>query len=230
MTGATSDLQIIWENPELIAINKPHGLLVHRSPIARNATEFALQKLRDQIGMYVYPAHRIDRKTSGVLLFAKSKAAAQELQPLFDNRMVEKKYLAIVRGYLPSRGEINYPLMAGHKLKDAKTSYALMEKFEIDLPANNFPTSRYSLVELRPETGRFHQLRRHMAHIFHPIIGDRPHGCSKQNRLWKREFAMMAMLLHAESLQFSWRDQGLVSIQAPVSSEFSRALEILRTT
>ena len=221
-------LAIIFENEDLVAINKPHGLLVHRTPMAKDATEFAVQLLRDQIGQHVYPVHRLDRKTSGVLLFAKSAEANQELQLLFRERQVNKTYQAIVRGYMNKEGEIDYPLTEGDKTQEAQTTYRLLEQFEIDLPSGGFPTSRYSLVELKPRTGRYHQLRKHMAHIRHPIIGDRPHGCNKQNRLWKEHFQMTTLLLHAEHLSFEYPTGTTIDIQADRSAAFSNALNILR--
>ena len=221
------NLEIVFENEELIAINKPHGLLVHRTSIAKDAKEFALQKLRDQIGLQVNPAHRLDRKTSGVLLFTKSRAASQEIQPLFDRRQVRKKYLAIVRGFLPLFGTVEYALKDEFKIRDAKTDYQTLEQFEVEIPLNDFPTSRYSLIKLCPLTGRFHQIRRHLAHIFHPIIGDRPHGCNKQNKLWKEKFGLTVMLLHAEELEFNSDRFGKIQITATPSPEFMRALSIL---
>lgn len=211
----------------MIAINKPHGLLVHRTPMAKDVTTFALQLLRDQIGEKVYPAHRLDRKTSGVLLFAKSKRVNSQVQQLFRERKVQKGYTALVRGFLPGSGKIDYPLKEGIKVREAFTLYQLIQKFEIPLPSGKFSTSRYSLIELTPVTGRQHQLRRHLAHIFHPIIGDRPHGCNKQNKLWKEQFDMTTMMLHATALQFNFPASHPIHITAPWSKEFQRVLEIL---
>lgn len=220
-------LEIIHEDENLIAINKPHGLLVHRSRIASDATEFAVQMLRDQIGQYVYPVHRLDRKTSGVLLFAKSKEVNTEIQKLFSERKVVKKYLAIVRGFTDEKSVIDYALTEGNKTQEAKTDYRLIKQFEIDLPFGRHDTSRYSLVELTPLTGRFHQLRKHMAHIFHPIIGDRPHGCNKQNKLWKEQFDMMTMMLHAKTLSLEYPISNELTFEAEPSQAFKRALTIL---
>lgn len=219
-------LSIIHETDHLIAINKPHGLLVHRTKIANDAEVFALQLLRDQVGYRVYPCHRLDRKTSGVLLFAKSKNANAEVQQLFQEKRVQKKYIALVRGFIKEKGMIDYDLTENGKTQEAITHFNLLKKYEIPLPFGKFHTSRYSLVELSPETGRFHQLRKHLAHIFHPIIGDRPHGCNKQNRLWKEQFEMMTMLLHAQELSFNFDNQDIM-IQAPMSMEFKRAIKIL---
>lgn len=219
---------ILHEDEELIAINKPHGLLVHRTNLATDATEFALQLVRNYVGKRVYPAHRLDRKTSGVLLFTKSKEANSKYQQLFRERKVVKTYMAIVRGYTDPEGQIDYPLEEENKIQESITNYKTLENFEIDVPSGKFPTSRYSLIEINPITGRYHQIRKHMAHIFHPVIGDRPHGCNKQNKLWKEKFGMTLMLLHAKSIKIHLPQVSDLSINAPESYEFGRALEILK--
>lgn len=223
-------LEILFRDEYLIAINKPHGLLVHRSSIANDASEFALQLLRDQIGQPVYPAHRLDRKTGGILLFSLDKETDKRTQPLFQDKKMDKRYLAVLRGYCPEEGTIDYPLLKENGTsQDAITHYKRLATAEIDVPQGKFSTSRYSLVEANPETGRMHQLRRHFAHIMYPIIGDRPHGCNKQNKLWKEKFEMDTMLLHASSLTFlhPWTEEK-IEIKSKLNSEFYRVLEILR--
>ena len=196
-------LEIIYEDDDLIAINKPHGLLVHKSWIAGDAKEFAVQMLRDQIGQKVNLCHRLDRKTSGVLLFAKNKPTNAKIQNLFAERKTSKVYKAIVRGFIDDTGTIDYAIAEDDKpLQEAITEYRCLERYELPIPEGRFQTSRYSLVEVKPLTGRFHQIRKHMGHLRHPIIGDRPHGCNKQNRLWKAHFEMTNMMLHAHSLSF----------------------------
>lgn len=204
-------------------------MLVHRSRIARDAREFALQLLRDQIGQQVFPAHRLDRKTAGVLLFAKNKAMNTYLQAQFQEQKVEKIYHALVRGFILPQGKIDYALRNEGKVKEAQTKYRCLNQYELPLPFGNHATSRYSLVELRPQQGRYHQLRKHMAHIFHPIIGDRPHGCNKQNRLWKEHFGMTKMLLHAKTLALYLPNGQKLSLNAPYSSTFSEVLDNLAT-
>ncbi len=223
-----AELEILFENESLIAINKPHGLLVHQTPIASDATEFAVQLLRDQIGQRVYPVHRLDRKTSGVLLFAKTSEMNSQLQQQFRERRVTKIYRALVRGFIEPSGHIDYPLKEGKKEQMAITDFERLQTFEISIPSGKFATSRYSLVRLIPQTGRFHQLRKHMAHIFHPIIGDRPHGCNKQNKLWKERFGMTTMLLHAEALSFVSPSGDPLTIRAGLSTEFKRVLKLLK--
>ncbi len=225
-------LEILYQDEFLIAINKPHGLLVHKSPIAADASEYAVQMLRDQIGQRVFPAHRLDRKTAGVLLFALNAATNTAMQGKFEQRQVDKTYLAIVRGYIPETGEIDYPLTNDRGIvQDAITQYERLATAEIPVAAGKHATSRYSLVKLMPETGRHHQLRKHLAHIFHPIIGDRPHGCNKQNKLWLEKWQMNNMLLHAERLAFEHPiTKEKITITAGFQSEFARALDILGLT
>jgi len=222
-------LEVLFQDEHLIAINKPHGLLVHRSPIARDAEEFALQLLRDQIKQWVNPVHRIDRKTGGILLFALNKEVEIAMHQQFAENKVEKKYLAIVRGFTPDKEEIDYPLRKENGvLQDAFTSYVTLKRAEIEVPFGGHPSSRYSLVEASPTTGRMHQLRKHFGHIFHPIIGDRPHGCNKQNRFFKETWGMTTMLLHASYQSFMHPATGnKIEIKAPVQDEFTRVMKLM---
>jgi len=222
-------LEIIYQDDNLIAINKPHGLLVHRSSIAADAEEFALQMLRDQIGKKVNPTHRIDRKTGGVLLFAFDKPTEIAMQQAFMENRVSKKYLAIVRGYTPDELEVDYPLRKENgTLQDALTRFTTLKRAELDVPLGKHPTSRYSLIEATPQTGRMHQLRKHFAHIFHPIIGDRTHGCNKQNKLFKETWEMETMLLHASELSFTHPlSEELVVINAELQPEFVRTINLM---
>jgi tRNA pseudouridine65 synthase len=223
-------LDILYRDEHLIAINKPHGLLVHRSSIAADVEEFALQLLRDQVGQPVYPAHRVDRKTGGVLLFAFDKQTEIAMQKQFSANQVSKKYLAIVRGHTPDTEDIDYPLRKENgTLQDAFTTYKTLNRAELDVPFGNHPTSRYSLVEAAPATGRMHQLRKHFAHIFHPIIGDRTHGCNKQNKLFKEKWEMETMLLHASSITFNHPHSGEgIAIEASLQPEFIRVMGLMR--
>ncbi len=222
-------LDILYRDEALIAVNKPHGLLVHRSSIAADTSLFALQLLRDQIGQTVYPAHRLDRKTGGVLLFSLSKSTDALIQPMFAEKEVQKTYWAIVRGFTEDKATIDYPLKKENgTLQEAVTRYQTLARAEIPLPFGKFPTSRYSLVEAYPETGRMHQIRKHFAHIFHPILADRPHGCNKQNKLWKDTFDMDTMMLHAKKLTFKHPiTQENIEIEAPLQADFVKTLTIL---
>ncbi|MDQ8005392.1 MAG: pseudouridine synthase [Pedobacter sp.] len=222
-------LEIVYQDEYLIAINKPHGLLVHRSKIADDATEFALQMLRDQVGCHVNPTHRLDRKTGGVLLFAFDKETEIAMQKQFQESLVDKNYLAIVRGYAPLEMEIDYPLAKENgTLQEAQTSFVTLQQSEIPLEIGKHPTSRYSFVKANPKTGRMHQLRKHFAHIFHPIIGDRPHGCNKQNRYFKEHLQMNTMMLHALDLTFIHPvTEEEITIKANVQDEFKRMMTLM---
>lgn len=222
-------LDILYRDEYLIAINKPHGLLVHRSPIAADVEEFALQLLRDQVGFKVNPVHRLDRKTGGVLLFAFDKETEIAMQQQFMENLVKKKYLAIVRGHTPDAEAIDYPLRKENgTLQEALTNYITLKRAEIDVPFGAHTTSRYSLIKAMPETGRMHQIRKHMSHVFHPIIGDRTHGCNKQNKLFKDKWEMTTMLLHALTLNFKHPATGQeIIIEAPLQAEFKLVMDLM---
>ncbi len=230
MENTTCALEIIYQDKDLVAVNKPHDLLVHRTRIAKDAETFALQILRNQLDRHVYPIHRLDRKTGGVMLFALNPDTLKIMQKAFASRIVKKQYLAIVRGYTDSEGEINYSLQKENGvLQEALTRFNTLGRSEMGWPSGNFPTSRYSLVLLEPLTGRNHQLRKHMAHILHPIIADRPHGCNKQNKLFKEKFGLMTMMLHACRISFTHPETGEKTLlKAPLQKEFVRMLHELR--
>lgn len=225
-----SSLEILYQDDQIVAINKPHGLLVHRTKMANDATEFALQQLRDQLEQSVYPAHRIDRKTGGILLFALNEEVNRQLQIMFAEKKMSKTYLAIVRGYSEDVGVIDYPLVnESGKTQEATTSYKTLSKAELKVPFGKHETSRYSLVEISPETGRMHQIRKHFAHILHPIIADRAHGCNKQNRLFKEKWEMDTMLLHALKLSFDHPvTSERIEIKANLQSEFLRMMTLMQ--
>ena len=225
-------LEILYQDSDLVAINKPHGLLVHKTAIAADTNQFAVQMLRDQLGKRVYPVHRLDRKTAGVLLFSLNEEMNSLMQKQFAEGLVKKKYHAIVRGFTEDSLEIDYPLKRDDGvMQEAFTALETLQKTEVALQIGKHTTSRYSLVELTPSTGRMHQLRKHMAHIFHPIIGDRPHGCNKQNKFFKDELDMTTMLLHAIELEFDHPvTRQKIHIDADYQPEFKRMLYVLAFT
>ena len=204
ITHVVQTLEIIYRDDNFIAINKPHGLIVHPTPIARDATESALFMLKNQIGEYLYTAHRIDRKTSGVLVFTLTKESLKQIRDRFDHHLVHKRYVAIVRGHFPpDELVLDYPLINENGVEqEALTTFRLLGQSEIPISSGRYESSRYSIIECLPTTGRFHQIRKHLAHLRHPIIGDRPHGCNKQNRFFKAQWNMTNMLLHARQLSF----------------------------
>lgn len=222
-------LEILYQDAYMVVINKPNGLLVHRSSIANDAEEFALQLLRDQIGQFVYPVHRLDRKTSGVLLFGLDKETTRLLQLEIENKQTLKEYHAIVRGYFPKEIKVDYALTNDRgKVQEAITQFKRLETTEIEVPLGKYSTSRYSLIAAFPQTGRMHQIRKHCNHLRHPIVGDRPHGCNKQNRLFKERWEMTTMLLHAKRIVlFHPFSKERISIEANFPNEFIRMQEIL---
>jgi tRNA pseudouridine65 synthase len=210
LTPPRETLELLYCDEHLVAINKPSGLLVHRSPIDRHETRFALQVLRDQLGRRVYPVHRLDKPTSGVLLFALDRDIAAPLCRQFEQRQVGKRYLAVVRGYCPAEGQIDHPIrddpdpLAGLDRgppREALTRYRCLATVELPHAVERYPTSRYSLVALSPETGRKHQLRRHLKHIGHPIIGDAKHGKGVHNRFFREHFQAGRLLLTCAELR-----------------------------
>ena len=226
-------LEILYQDDYLVAINKPSGLLVHKSPIDRHETRFALQLLRDQLGAYVYPVHRLDKPTSGVLLFALDKTTAQVMSERFRINEVRKSYTAIVRGYTKENDTIDYALKQmldtkeqkiqgiTKEAKDAVTKYKRLATVELPYPVSRYPVARYSLVELTPLSGRKHQLRRHMKHIFHPIVGDTKHGRGEHNKLFREKFDMHRLLLHAHKIDFEHPvSKKNIEITAPFDTTF----------
>jgi tRNA pseudouridine65 synthase len=210
----TNLLTILYQDDYLVAIDKPPGLLVHRSMIAKHETEFAMQMLRDQIGARVYPVHRLDRPTSGVLVFALSRDIATSISMQFSSRQVAKSYRAVVRGHCDDTCLIEYPLAEIHDAytdskaqknkpaQEAITHVNTLQRYEIPLAVGRYATGRFSLIELNPETGRKHQLRRHMAHYRHPILGDTTHGDGKQNKFLRHHFNFANLALTCICIKF----------------------------
>jgi len=207
-------LEIVYQDEYFVAVNKPAGMLVHRSWLDKHETQFVMQTLRDQIGQHVFPLHRLDRPTSGVLIFALSSEVASQVMPMFANHEMEKTYHAIVRGWILESGRLDYPLKVEldkiadkhasqeKEAQEAITDYQPLAQVEIPHSTGRFPTTRYCLMEMKPLTGRKHQLRRHMAHLRHPIVGDTTHGDGKHNKLFREVYDSHRLLLHASSLKF----------------------------
>lgn len=236
-------LEILYQDEYLVAVNKPSGLLVHRSWIDKDETQFALQLVRDQIGQYVYPVHRLDKPTSGVLVFALDKESAKRLTELFLEKKVTKKYLAVVRGYVEEEGFIDYPLkeqldkMTDSKARkdkepqEAQTAYRCLATLELPYPVSRYPVARYSLIELIPKTGRKHQLRRHMKHIMHPIVGDTKHGRGEHNKLFREKLDIHQLLLTAYELSFPHPySREILTIKAPFDEAFVKMLKLFNYT
>ncbi|MDX5335230.1 MAG: pseudouridine synthase [Marinobacter sp.] len=238
MTFADNPLVELYRDQWLLAVHKPAGLLVHRSPIDKHETEFALQYARAlNGGEHVYPVHRLDRPTSGVLLFARDPETARLVGQAMMAGEVEKTYLAMVRGWAPETGVIDHPLKdepedrrlrgAEQPVREALTHFRRLATTEIPVAIERYPSSRYSLVELYPKTGRKHQLRRHMKHINHPIIGDANHGRGRHNRYFAERFGEGRLMLAATRLSLKHPVTGkpLTLVSSP-QQNFLRVLEI----
>jgi tRNA pseudouridine65 synthase len=226
-------LEILYRDEDVVAIAKPSGLLVHRTPLDRWATEFAVQRLRDQLGCAVYPAHRLDKATSGVLLFALSPEARARLGDAFANGEVEKRYLAIVRGWPPAELVIDHPLErldddddgsgTAARSQPAVTQLTRLGTAELPVRVDRYPSSRYALVELQPTSGRRHQLRRHLKHAGYPIVGDTTYGQGRHNRLFREHFGVDRLLLAAVALKVPHPRTGApLHIRAVPAAEFVR--------
>jgi tRNA pseudouridine65 synthase len=228
---ARDRLAVLYADEHLVVIDKPSGLLVHRSPIDRHETRFAVQLLRDQLGRRVYPVHRLDKGTSGALAFALDKSTAAALAGQFAGKQVRKTYVAIVRGWPTGSGVIDHPLDA---VQDAlapvpdtgpracRTVYRTLATVELPVRVDRYPTARYALVELEPETGRRHQLRRHLAHASHPIIGDSTYGKGRHNRLFVERYGVHRLLLACVRLAFDHPITGQrIDVAADPGAEFA---------
>ena len=226
-------LPILFQDDELVVVNKSSGLLVHRSDIDRRAQEFAMQTVRDQIGKFVYPVHRLDRPTSGALVFALSSSSARSLSEQFMSGSVQKTYLAVVRGTPPAEVIINYALKEEPDSKSdrmarldkaaqpAVTEFSTLASHEFPVTVDKFPTSRYSLVRAKPRTGRKHQIRRHLRHLGFPIIGDVRYGSGKHNRFFKDRFQIQRLLLACVEIAFEHpKENRIVRVQAPLAEDF----------
>lgn len=232
------DLQprVIYEDDWLFAVDKPAGLLVHPSWIAPARTPNLVSWLKQRYpGETIHTVHRLDRATSGVMLFARDKTVAQALQLQFSERRIEKTYLCVTRGWTPDADVIDYALKPIHDrianahsnpdkpAQEAVTAYRRLGTLELPIAVGRYPQARYSLVEVRPKTGRKHQIRRHMKHIFHPLVGDTHYGEGRHNRLFREHFGCHRLLLMATGLEFEHPVQGQrMRLEAPVSPEVDR--------
>ncbi len=234
----TDQLPLLYCSHGLVAVNKPSGMLVHRSALAADADTFVVQRLRDQLGQHVYPVHRLDRPTSGVLLFALDSALAAEMAGRFATHQVGKRYLAIVRGWLAAPVDLDHPLKVlwdpyGDRGKrpdkppqPARTCFRSLAQAELPVSLGRYPLSRYALVEARPHSGRKHQIRRHLKHLAHPIIGDVKYGKGEHNRYFRERWGIEHLLLHASRLEFEHPVlEEVVRIEAPLRDEFNRVVQ-----
>lgn len=222
-------MQILLREAGFAVVSKPAGLMVHDSKLARGETEFAADQLREQFGRPIFLVHRLDRATSGCLLLAFDRDTAATLGRALMAHAVLKDYLAVCRGWPEPRFAVDHPLDGGPgkpQKKPALTEFETLATGELAIPAAGFPTSRYALLRARPLTGRFRQIRRHLKHVDHHLIGDTSHGDGQRNRSF-RMLGVHRMLLHAWRLRFPHPVSGLaVEAIAPPEADFQRALEL----
>lgn len=233
----SASLNVLYEDAHLAVVDKPAGLMVHDSALARGETDFAADRLRMQFGKPIFLVHRLDRATSGCLLLAFDRDTASALGKALMSRdaektTFEKHYLCVCRGWPEQRFTIDHPLDGGPGKpvkKPAVTEFERLATTELPLPSSGFDTSRYALLCARPLTGRFRQIRRHLKHASHHLVGDSSHGDGRHNRSF-RTLGIHRMLLHAQRLAFMHPHSGArLDVHAPVDAEFTRALALFGT-
>jgi len=209
-------LDILFQDEHLVVVNKPAGLLVHRTHLAKDEEDAVVQRLRDQTGKWVFPVHRLDRGTSGVLVMAFSPAVARLLSIQFSESKTQKTYHCLVRGFCDETGIIDYPLAKLNEQKgrsrfkiegtekDAETCFIRLAQYQLSVPVSRYDSMRLSWLEVTPKQGRKHQIRRHFKHQLNPLVGDSCYGCRHINKvaksIWPDDFRLM---LHASRLQFN---------------------------
>lgn len=214
-------LPVLYEDDDFVAVYKPHDLLVHKTELSTDRVT-AMHIVRDMVGCYVDPVHRLDRATTGVLLFSKNKKATKFASDQFMNKEVSKSYLAIIRGWpQEDHGSINTPIKndRGQEL-EALTEYKVLAKMDYPHAVGRFKSSWYSLLRTYPHTGRMHQIRRHMKRLCGPVIGDTQHGDGKHNQLFRDKFNSRNLLLFAETLTFKSFQNEKVEIKADLPDSF----------
>jgi tRNA pseudouridine65 synthase len=231
-------LQILYKDHHYVAINKPAGLLVHRSPIDRHETRFAVQLLRDQIGQHVHPVHRLDKPTSGVLIFGLDGESTQRLAQQLESGAVRKHYVAVVRGHIVSAMTIDHALTyrddsyddrnrsGNMPAQQAVTELEPMATTELPIAFGRYASMRFALVRASPRTGRKHQIRRHLKHISHPIVGDANYGKGDLNRFVASRFDCARLMLAATRLEFThpFSNESVI-IDANVEDNFQHLLD-----
>lgn len=240
-TNDAETLDIVYQDDYLVAVHKPAGMLVHKSPIDKREKRYAMRLLRNQLGQWVYPVHRLDKPTSGLLLFALDADTAKQVSEQFEQRLVQKRYFAVVRGYAPETVEIDYALkeIAAFKseqakadekdAKSAQTTLTCLQTFETPFSDGRFPTSRFSYVELNPHTGRKHQLRRHAKHISHPIAGDVKYGKGNINQIFRDDLHCERLMLAATDMTLTHpNSQEPITLHCPFEDSFQVTLDALQ--
>lgn len=234
-------IQIVYSDEDLVAVYKPAGVMVHRGPNTLDTEPVLLQALRDQLQQFLYPVHRLDRPTAGLVLMARSSEVAGALGEMFMAQRIEKHYQALVWGDMPEECRVDRPLLhpkcfdegsfREHLLQQATTHFRCLKRFEIPWPACGFSTARFSLLEIRPESGRWHQIRRHLNQIGHPILGDHRHGDDRWNQMFYETTGIYRMLLTAMRLDFRHpTSHEPISLLVGRGEAFDEAIETLEKT
>lgn len=212
-------IELLHVDADVVVAQKPSGLLVHRG--WDDDDDVAMFRVRDALGQHVHPLHRLDRGTSGALVFARSREAAATLARAFEEGRVDKRYLALVRGRPEDAGVIDHPIpkREGGPRVPAVTRFRVLGRSSVD---------RCSLVLAMPETGRLHQVRRHLHHIDHPIVGDVNYGSGVINRHYRATYALHRLALHAVCVAFDHPTTGArIRVVAPVPDDLATALQAL---
>lgn len=226
---------VLYADAQLAVVDKPARLMAHDSGLARGENDFLADRLRAQFGRPVHLIHRLDRATSGCLLLAFDRDTARALGEQFMTRAVEKTYLAVCRGWPePAEDLIDHPLDGGPgkpEKKPAQTAYRVLATGAMPWAYGEHAESRFALVECTPHTGRFRQIRRHLKHRHHHLIGDTSHGDGARNRMFRMHLGVHRMLLHAWRLAFTHPATGArAAVEAPLDAEFTKALAALGWT
>ena len=210
------EIRLLFEDDRYLAVLKPAGLLVHKTPIDAYENENLRDILRDYHSGRLDPVHRLDKPTSGVIVFGKDAPAINACKAQFEARQTQKEYLALVRGHVLHQGGIAKPLPKGMDgpPKPAQTEFTPLARCELSYAVSRYDTARFSLVKCTPHTGRYHQIRLHMRHFRHPIIGDSQHGDKHQNRAFTERIGIQGLMLHARRFAFSHPDGGTLDITA----------------
>ena len=223
-------VEIVHQDEHCIVVNKPNNILVHHAYHSRNKSEedSLLQLLEQQLGKKLYPIHRLDRKTSGIILLATETSYVSKFQELFTHHEIQKTYYGIVRGFAPESKVIDSPVKGrdADVYKEAETQMHTLAKIQLEIPVKPYDSSRYSLVKLLPKTGRLHQLRIHMNKISHPLLNDAKYGDKNHNLMFEEKFGWRKLFLHAASLQFQHPfTQELLSLQATFPEDWVKAFQ-----
>lgn len=238
--SASDYLDILYLDEDIVVIDKPSGLLVHRTELASQEEDAVVQRLNQQLDKWVYPVHRLDRATSGILILALSSEVASLLSDQFLHGKIDKRYLCLVRGYTENEGTIDHPLAKLNEVKgrsrfkiegtekEAVTHFEKVENYLLPFPVSKYPTARCSLLKVKTEQGRKHQIRRHFKHLRHPLIGDTRYGCRHHNKLFCGLSLPLRLFLHASNIEFKHPTKTeIVKLEAPIPADFQYVLNYL---